>query len=669
MVFNTRGHYGDGAKRSGTEAGMSERSMVRKLHARRLALALLLLLCGGAVLSTGSRAAHTSPSGDGASVTGGALATLLNEITVDGIEVTQSVQSIDHSVTLVAGKRTVVRAYVSCQSAGTVTVKGSLSVRRAAGGPVTEIASLNSPVINPAQNGQVRPKRENIERSLNFLLPLELTTSGPLFVNLSAVTEAASGGPLPCVNCATKSTTPSPVQMVDSPPLRVRIIGLRYNLNGRVHTPRDLDFNLIDSWLLRAYPAPQLISSRTVVPSSSAATFTCGTANAQIAAIRRQDIQGGADRRTHFYGLVSDTGFFMRGCSSVPPRPNPSAVGSGPTGRRTFGWDSDGSYGDWYTGHELGHTFGRHHPGFCGQTHDDPNYPFPGGQLSGANGAFTGFNFGDLSAGSSPIPMAALPGTRWHDVMTYCVRQWLSSYTYMRIRSRLVAEDALRSDGVNAAQVDPEGLAENLQTGDFVNVVARVNVTRRTGRIVYVNRLTKALVTESTVDGRAKIRVTDINGRATEYPAILKLDTDIPRGRNQTALVDEAFPSTPGTAKLELLLDGKVLDTIRVSKSAPVVRNLSLSEGRTGGRGARARSTPVVTWEANDPDGGTLTYTVLLSYDGGATWETAAVGLSMHRLELSPSNMKNTDSFLVRVIASDGFNSSEGSSGPLSLRK
>lgn len=50
---------------------------------------MLLLLCGGAVLSTGSRAAHTSPSGDGAGVTGGAHATIFNEITVDGIEVTQ----------------------------------------------------------------------------------------------------------------------------------------------------------------------------------------------------------------------------------------------------------------------------------------------------------------------------------------------------------------------------------------------------------------------------------------------------------------------------------------------------------------------------------------------------------------------------------------------------
>ena len=47
---------------------------------------------------------------------------------------------------------------------------------------------------------------------------------------------------------------------------------------------------------------------------------------------------------------------------------------------------------------------------------------------------------GDASLG---ISMRALPGPQWHDVMTYCDRQWMSSYTYDGIRQRLLAEDAL----------------------------------------------------------------------------------------------------------------------------------------------------------------------------------------------------------------------------------
>ena len=30
-----------------------------------------------------------------------------------------------------------------------------------------------------------------------------------------------------------------------------------------------------------------------------------------------------------------------------------------PTGSGAGGWDTDGSYGDWYGGHELAHSFGR----------------------------------------------------------------------------------------------------------------------------------------------------------------------------------------------------------------------------------------------------------------------------------------------------------------------
>ena len=69
-------------------------------------------------------------------------------------------------------------------------------------------------------------------------------------------------------------------------------------------------------------------------------------------------------------------------------------MASGPTGPSTFGWDSDGSYGDWYGGHELGHTFGRFHAEFCGAS-GGAAYPFPNGQLSDADEAYVGIDVGD----------------------------------------------------------------------------------------------------------------------------------------------------------------------------------------------------------------------------------------------------------------------------------
>ena len=61
-----------------------------------------------------------------------------------------------------------------------------------------------------------------------------------------------------------------------------------------------------------------------------------------------------------------------------------------------------------------------------------------------------GFDVGDPAYS---LPMVALPGTAWHDVMTYCSTQWLSSYTYEGIRDRLAAEAALFPGAVPATAV------------------------------------------------------------------------------------------------------------------------------------------------------------------------------------------------------------------------
>ena len=100
----------------------------------------------------------------------------------------------------------------------------------------------------------------------------------------------------------------------------------------------------------------------------------------------------------------------MRGLASdIPPTPAPATVASGPTGPATFGWDTDGAYGDWYTGHELGHTFGRFHAEFCGAG-GGAAYPFANGQLADADGRFVGLDVGDPILG---LPMRAGRSRGW----------------------------------------------------------------------------------------------------------------------------------------------------------------------------------------------------------------------------------------------------------------
>jgi hypothetical protein len=688
---------------------------------------------------------------------------LPGEVFLDGLEVTQVVQDMPHTVPLVANKRTEVRAYLSVNSTSPVTVRGILTLSKPPSTTTTTINSTNTVTINPAQNGQIRPKRENLNLSLNFPVPSSLLAAGQLRATLSIIN--AGGGPaLSCSDCA---TSPITVQLGNTGPLRVRIIGLRYTTGTppTTYAPSALDFNLIRSWLGRAYPTAQVNMTQTTVNATNTWPFNCNQANAQISGIRALDVNGGTDHRTHYFGLVADGGGFMRGCAAgIPGSPDPATVASGPTGPSS-GWDTDGSYGDWYTGHELGHTFGRFHPGSgCGESSDDPSYPFTSGQLSNADGAFVGFEAGDAAFS---IVVASLPGVQWHDVMTYCNNQWLSSYTYTGIRNRLNAEDALPagppapgasapgSAGAKGVQLiggevalSPEAVKPAIKTppkiltgrqsppdiktdrdifislpepamkppelpptalgeppripepfmvaepyiqrglitpatqerampqrvqaqvkrGDFVSIVATVNLTRKTGKIANINRVTRALVPEVTIrDVSAMIRLSDPSGKVIgEYPVRVLEDTDIPKGEDKTGLVDAIIPFSPNTATVELILYGQIIDTLKVSKNPPKVR--SIQTPRQVERAVKDKVPLVFSWEASDPDNDRLTYSVQISPDNGKTWETIAVGLTEPSVTIDPEQVKDLKTIMIKVIASDGFNSSVMQSKTLQLR-
>ncbi|MBX9962901.1 MAG: FG-GAP-like repeat-containing protein [Burkholderiales bacterium] len=365
------------------------------------------------------------------------------QVAVEGIESVQSTQDPSHSVTLIADKATFVRVYLSIASGSAPTsVRGTLRVTNAETGAVTTVAAMAAAQLDPARNGNVRAKRENLGFSLNFRLPAGFATRGIRVASLASVRSASTGATVGCSNCGRVVRT---LRLATSSHLRLRLVGLSYTTGAPVNpvtrTPTARDFALTESWFRRAMPAAQIISSQTTVNANAAWPFGCGAANTQLATLRATEVGNGQDGRTHYYGLVSDAGGFMRGCAAgIPNAPDPTVVASGPAGANWTG-DTDGSYADWYGGHEVGHTFGRFHPGFCGETQDDlTGYPFPAGQLSHNDGNFDGFDAGDPA---NTIARTVLPGTTSFDVMTYCAQpQWPSAYTYQGIRARLNRENA-----------------------------------------------------------------------------------------------------------------------------------------------------------------------------------------------------------------------------------
>ncbi len=572
---------------------------------------------------------------------------------MDGIEVTQAIQDMRPSVTLITGKRTAVRVYLSYYASPDIQVRGELLARSGSGAFYT-VPSSNQAVLSSSNAGNLQPKRFDASLSLNFILPPEATSAGPWDFSLNSLVNTATGAVLTVARTATQRIT-----FVNAAPLRVRVLGVRYATGSPAvqHTPSDLDFNLLFSWLRRAYPVSQVIGTRALIDISptAPATFGSGDVNAQLAAIRALDVSSGTDRRTHYYGMVSDAGFFMRGSAAgIPGTPDPSTVASGPTGSANWGWDNDGSYGDWYGGHELGHTFGRFHPGFCGESHDDPSYPFTAGQLASNDDSFCGFDVGDPGLG---LPPTALQGTVWHDVMTYCIRQWLSSYTYEGIRTRLTAEDGLPAGavppggGASGGPPDrrfPDGppRAPGAPPQNLINVVARVNLTKNEGRIHYVHPVAGVPVTAAAPGSSVALRLKATNGAVlTEYRVPVKIDSCL-EDSDRTGLVDVIIPASPEARQIELVIGDRSTDTFSAGGPPQPIRDVKRSEdpAETG-----------LTWGGGAPAKEGTSYVVQASEDEGRTWFTVAVGLKKPQFKFDPKQFPGAKKVHIRILATNGF--------------
>jgi hypothetical protein len=576
-------------------------------------------------------------------------------IQVDGVEVTQAIQTLSNTIPMLANKRTVARIYLSSRLAAPLTVRGQLRVSRSGTGDTIVTANADV-IVDPAEFLQMDVKRNAAAKTLNFVLPIDKTVAGNVEMRLERLEEAGSGARHVF---APPGTLASPV-FAATPPLRITVIGFSYTMGNppQTFTPTALDFDLLRSWLARAYPVGDVTWLQRTVTANAAPPFDCGDINSQLAAIRALDVGGGADARTHYFGLVSDGGFFMRGCAGVPSSPNPGAVGSGPTGPASWGWDFDGSYGDWYGGHELGHTFGRRHPGFCSETQDDlANYPFDNGQLSNADGVFAGFDTGDPNNG---LPLVALPGVQWHDVMTYCNRQWLSSYTYDGIRQRLIAEDAL-SPGPDMGSGRPD---ERFRKGEtpivrgpvatrrrLVQVIARVNLTKRSGTIDYVLPLDEGSPATVTAASDVALHVLNSKGQVLDrYTVDVTPEANEGHGNEFRGMISTIIAVHPEATKLELRVQDHVVDSFEAGAAPAPIPDPTFR---------RSKGRIEMSWREPTRRGSRVTYSVQVSADGGRTWQAVAVGSSQPKATLDDAMLSAKQRVRVRVRASSGFEAAQ----------
>ena len=548
------------------------------------------------------------------------------DMKIDDIEVTQAIQDLNNSVDLVAGKRTYVRVHVSSpvnQADVYATLRG-----------IRGWSYLN-PILSPGNPGgdiTVRnsPDRGQINDSFWFELPSSWTTAGNLTLSARLDPNGAKFDPDTSDNVASVN-----VNFGTTPPFRLRLVNVQYTEGGSTYLAANSHLDALESWLRRAYPINSLQVSRQTFVYPTNGLPNVDTLHSWLAMIKLLRILfNGEDGRTVYYGVVDDGGGFMRGKAAGIP----GTIAAGPSGSSNWGWDFDGSYNDWYGGHEIGHTRGRYHAEFCGAGGGVP-YPYTNGRISPAltgSTAIYGFD----------ITTRAIYGPDWKDVMTYCDNQWVSDYTYEGIRSYL--------DGINM-------LANSVQTvtaSDFLVVVGMADLDDNSASLESVYQITQDATVPLPTPGDWTIALVGAGDTdLATYDFAPEELTDSEESPGRPAVISAILPWEPGTMKVEIRYDGVVRASRNASVNPPTVTITSPGNGTVLSAGAFD-----ATWTGSDLDGDPLTYSILYSNDGGSNWQTLATELTATQLTLDTDNLPG-GSGMLRVLASDGLLSGQDTSG------
>lgn len=165
----------------------------------------------------------------------------------------------------------------------------------------------------------------------------------------------------------------------------------------------------------------------------------------------------------------------------------------------------------------------------------------------------------------------------------------------------------------------------------MISVVANVNLTKKEGKIKFVNALKSGVRTGPGQGDMILIRIKEGEAQTLrEYPAQVRLSSELCPTDDRTGIVSAVIPASPDVRSIELVVDGKVVDTFAI------------------GTVFRAAGEPEVREETD------RTFYVQISSDYGQTWQTR------HRPEdallyIRSQPVPGRGAIQVRIVATDGL--------------
>jgi hypothetical protein len=572
------------------------------------------------------------------------------DLSVDHIEVVQTVQDESNSIPLIAEKPTVARVFVKYQDTNPKASPPEVTalLRGFRGG--TELPG--SPLSPFNLDGQIEValtfQRFLTHDSLNFLLPDTWLDQGDLDLkaevnphrtvpetdysnNTKTVTVNLRASPIFLVNYVPvcyqdlQDCPSNAISTFDALARKLYPVGDRDFLYRPLKTPRWLwpydlksakDFGDFLAYLRRRYAL--LDSQEGVLPDQLAAW---------LPDLFNNDFYGDSDPKW-----------------------------KGSDGRVSYEQDTGGPLGVPLTepsfyrqayrlAHEIGHNLGLRHTdkaeggSGCGAIDPQTDWPYSNAYIN--------------EVGFDPIEKEVI--NLYRDLMSYCGLIWISPFDHRKLVAGGLKPQARR------AAFSPSA------PSDYVIVTGFASRGGTGGKITSVDHLATVTGAEAPdPGGNHCLQFSNSTGAVlVNHCFTLAFTTVESYGQGQTDLATQAFsikaPFPAGATKISLMAGTAQLASVTQSAHAPAVSITSPSGG------AVWSGTNTITWTASDTDGDPLTYAVLTSPDNGSNWLPMETDLTASRFSFDTAELSAGNKTLFKVLASDGFDTTAATVGPVTI--
>jgi hypothetical protein len=330
-----------------------------------------------------------------------ATSTVAINVGIEQVHLTQAVQRLDGTVTLVAGRDALLRVFLRANRAN--TLRPAVRIRLFEGSTVLETWTVQA----PESSVRTELAQGTLTSTWNVLVPGALVRPG-----LRVLAEADPDAALPDAdrsdNVWPRGGTPGLVSVAAVPTFNLRFVPVTVGaLTGNVTEANREDF--LRATRLMMPLGTVAVTIRAPFTSSATELQANDGNNAWITVLQEMNAlraADGAPLATHYYGVVKVT--YTSGVAGYGFVP----------GRAAIGWDYLPS-GGLVAAHEWGHNFSRPHTR-CTGTEDgaDLSYPYAGGVIG--------------QWGWNALTNALVPPTAT-DIMSYCNNQWISDWTWTRV--------------------------------------------------------------------------------------------------------------------------------------------------------------------------------------------------------------------------------------------